>query len=87
MRRGPTANVRQLPTIALTRKNDSARLIAFDVVSPLMRRRSRIPVASRDCTSRSGNDVVLLKDIAGVTQDGRPKSFTLATPRAREVTL
>ena len=36
-----------------------------------MRRVERTPVASRDWMSRRGRDVVLLKQMAGVTQVGR----------------
>lgn len=68
---GPIAKVKQFPTIAQTKKYDFARSIAADVVSSQMIRRSRMPVASREWNEEKWEEVVLLKDIAGVTQAGK----------------
>jgi hypothetical protein len=59
--------------MALTRKYDSARSSAADDVSPSRMIELRMPVAPSDWTSKSGSEVVLLKQQASLSQAGALK--------------
>jgi len=52
-----------------------------------MSRLSRTPVDWRDCVRRSGKEIVLLKVMAGVAQDGSLKTLTRRRPRLIESAL
>lgn len=47
----------------------------------------RIPVASKDCTSKSGKEVVLLNARAGVTHVGSLNARVARTPSSMEERL
>ena len=74
---------KQFPTIAQTKKYDFADSIAVYIVSPLMIRRSRMLVASRERNEGKWEEV-MLKDIAGVTQAGNLNNFVEAKPKASD---
>ena len=46
---------------------------------------SRMPVEARDSMRRRGRAVVLLKDMAGVTQEGNLKKRVISQPRSIEL--
>lgn len=74
--------------MADTRKYDFARLTAAEVESPSpIVRSERIPAASRDCISRRGSAVVLLKHIDGTVQAGNLKAPFKTKPRANDVSV
>ena len=69
------------PTIAQTRKYDSALLTASATLSPSGVILSRIPVVSSALINSNGSDVVLLKHSAGVTHVGNLKTFVVTSPK------
>jgi len=52
-----------------------------------MSKLSRTPVDCRDCVRRSGKEIVLLKVMAGVAQDGSLNTLTRRSPRPMESAL
>ena len=74
-----------MDTIAATRKYEVPRLRAAEVVSVFdMRKDFRIPAELSDWIKRSGREVVLLKERAGVTHDGSLNSLVRMAPKSIE---